>query len=178
MTNKHIALIIVGLMAFLCVQTILWVRGNRDKTIQQADALRAEETTQRQLLAIQSSQINQLKATSKDLVSFLDEWEKPLNSFKTPENAEAMFITKVREANLGTISQKFDRIPLKAGSSIGAAVRAQLVFEDKYMSLLNWVGKMEQEFPTLRISSLNISQGTRPDEIRLEATMDQPLYTP
>jgi phosphoheptose isomerase len=178
MTNKHLALIIVGLMAFLCLQTILWVRGNRDKTIQQADALRAEETTQRQLLAIQSSQINQLKATSRDLVSFLDEWEKPLNSFKVTENAEAMFITKVREANLATVSQKFDRINLKAGSSLGAAVRAQLIFEDDYARLLNWVGKMEQEFPTLRVSGISISQGTRPGEIRLEATMDQPLYTP
>ncbi len=178
MNNKHIAVILVGLLAFVFLQGILWVRGERDKTVARAQALQAEESTQRQLVAVQAAQLAQLKQSSVDLINFLDAWEVPLNLVRTTENAEALFITKIRDGNLSSLSQKFDRVALKAGSSLPAAVRAQLTFEDDYASLLNWLGRLETDLPTLRVNSLKISKGTRPQDVRLEATLDQPLYNP
>jgi len=178
MNNKHIAVILIGLLAFGFLQGILWVRGERDKTIAKAEALQAEEATQRQLVAVQTAQLAQLKQSSTDLISFLNAWEGPLSRVRTPENAEALFITKIRDGNLSSLSQKFGRVALKAGSSLSGAVRAQLTFEDDYASLLNWLGRLESELPTLRVNSVKISKGTRPQDIRMEATLDQPLYTP
>lgn len=178
MNNKHIAVILVGLLGFVLLQGLLWVRGERDKTISKAEGLQAEEATQRQLVAIQTAQVAQLRQSSTDLISFLDAWEEPLSRVRTSENAEALFITKIRDGNLASLSQKFDRVALKGGTSLPAVVRAQLTFEDDYASLLNWLGRLESDLPTMRVNSVKISKGTRPQDIRLEATLDQPLYTP
>lgn len=178
MNHKHLALIIVGLLAFLCIQGVLWVRGIRDESVKKARDLEAQEQSQRQILAVQAAQLNNMKTSSSDLIEFLNAWEIPLSSVTSSESAEALFITKVRDAEIATLAQRFDNVPLKLGDSLPQAVRAQLIFEDNYGRLLNWLGRIEEELPAVRISSVQISKGTRPEDIRMEAIIDQPIYKP
>jgi len=96
-------------------------------------------------------------------MEFLSAWEGSLAGIPSRDSAEAQFI---------------DTVPVKGGSSIPEALRAHVIFEDNFVKLLNWLGSMEQEMPGLRVSSLRISRGTRPEDIRMEASLDQPIYKP
>lgn len=178
MNNKHLALILVGLAAFLVIQGILWVRGEKDKIMLKADGLRADLATQEQVASIGKNQYYELQRNAQDLMAFLNAWEQPLRDISSRDGAEAQFITRIRNANLATISQRFEEIPVKGASAIPQALRAHVVFEDNYANLLNWLGGMEQDLPTLRISSVKLAPGTRPEDIRMEASLDQPIYSP
>ena len=178
MNNKHIALILVGLITFLVIQGILWVRGEKDKIMLKADGLRADLATQEQIALIGKNQYLSLEASSRDLTKFLADWETALRQFPTRDSAEAQFITRIREANLATISQRFEVVQGKPSSAIPQALRARVTFEDNYANLLNWLGGMEEQLPTLRVSELKISRGTRAQDVRLEASLDHPIYKP
>lgn len=177
MNHKHIALVLLAIVAFGLIQIVLMFQKKRDTTALQAETLRNEEINQRQLLAVQTTQLNDTQRSAQKLIDFLDEWEKPLAEITSPESAEVRFITKIRDGNLASLAQRFETIQLKAGSSLPTATRAQLTFEDNYARLLNWVGGLEEALPAVRVNSIKISKGTRPQDVRMEITLDQPIYT-
>jgi hypothetical protein len=178
MNQKHVALVLVGICALAIIQGILWLQGEAVKITKEADKTRYELNSQREVAEIGLARFRDLQNSSRDLMEFLSAWEGSLAGIPSRDSAEAQFITRIRDANLATISQRFDTVPVKGGSSIPEALRAHVIFEDNFVKLLNWLGSMEQEMPGLRVSSLRISRGTRPEDIRMEASLDQPIYKP
>jgi hypothetical protein len=176
MNQKHLALILVGICALAIVQGILWLQGETVKITKKAETARHELESQREMAEIGLLRYRSLQNSSGDLMKFLSAWEAVLAEVPTRDSAEAQFITRIRDANLATISQRFDTVPVKGGSSIPEALRAHVIFEDNFVRLLNWLGTMEREMPGLRVSSLRISRGTRPEDIRMEASLDQPIF--
>ncbi|MCS7009198.1 MAG: hypothetical protein NZL93_04590, partial [Chthoniobacterales bacterium] len=59
--------------------------------------------------------------------------------------------------------------------AIPAIMRASLSIEDNYVSVLNWIGLIEEELPTLRTASISITKGERPNDIRTELVFEVPL---
>lgn len=82
---------------------------------------------------------------------------------------------RVKDANLVNLSQRFESAPVKGNDSIPSALRSLLTFEDEYAKLLNWLGSLEVSMPTVRTSSVHLSAGTRPNELRMEVILEQPL---
>ena len=62
--------------------------------------------------------------------------------------------------------------------SLPSLLRAHLTFEDKYPLLLNWLGQTEAQLPTMRIASLRLTQGTSPDDVKMDLVLEQPLVKP
>lgn len=178
MTQKHIAVLLVGICILGFFQLILTVRGKMDEAIAAANQAQMDEETQLQALDIQRQQLVQLEKGAGDLIEFLNAWEDPLKDITRPEAAEAEFISNIRGANLVTLSQRFNPVPLAAGKAISRGVSAQVVFEDSYPKLMNWIGLMEANMPALRVNDLKITKGTRPEDIRVEANLIQPIYNP
>lgn len=178
MNRKHIALLLIGICGFLFIQIAMMARKERDKTALTANSLQAEEIAERTALTASATQLNTLQKSSETLITFLDQWEPLLEAVKTGDSAEVQFISKIRDGNLVTLSQRFETVQLKAGSALPTATRAQLTFEDNYARLMNWLGGLEENLPTVRVNSLKITQGTRPQDVRMELTVDQPIYRP
>ena len=175
MNRKHLALIVVGLLAFLCLQTTLWIQGNRDRMVRKADEKAAEESAARNALAMERQQLASLETGAADLMSFLDAWEPYFKKFSTPQSIEVELAMRVREANLVSLAQRFEQMDLKDNSALPKSVRAMATFDDNYATLINWLGRLEQEIPTLRVVSLKLSRGSRPGDLRMDLAVDQPL---
>jgi len=177
MNNKHIALVIVGIAIAILIQTTLWVQGLSTKMRSQAESAEAAENQANAALILEKAQVSELKRQSGDLLDFLQVWLPYFQAFETQQAAEINFTLKVKESNLLNLAQRFDVAPVVGNASISSVMRAFLTFEDDYARLLNWLGGVEKNMPTVRVSSVKLSKGSRANELRMEAVLEQPLLT-
>ncbi len=175
MNSKHISCAIIALFIVLLVQFTLWVQGHSRKVQTEAeDAQRAESDATTQL-SMENNQLADLRRRSADDIEFLRIWQPYFLTFDTAQSAEVNFSMRVKEANLVNLAQRFEPVPVKGNASIPNALRAYLTFEDDYARLLNWLGEVETNMPTVRTSSLRLSKGTRANDLRVEVILEQPL---
>lgn len=175
MNNKHISCGIVALFIVLLIQLTLWVQGNRTKVQKEAEAAQQAETAASTQLNLEKAQLQTLRKQSEELIEFLKIWQPQFDVINTAQSAEVNFSMQVRESGLVNLEQSFKQEAVKGNASIPSMLRAQLVFEDDYVRLLNWLGKLETVLPTMRVSNVHISKGLRAGDIRMETTLEQPL---
>lgn len=175
MNHKHISLIVVAVLAFLFIEATLWVRGKKEASAKAEQKVASEESHARQLLAVETANLNRLQASSKDLIAFLDAWQPHFEVINTPQSAEVNFTMRIKDGNLVSLSQRYERASLKAGSSIPSSLRAVVTFEDNFAGLLNWLGRLEADLPTVRTTGVRLGKGTRPGDLRMDLTVEQPL---
>ncbi len=175
MNKKHIALIVVGICIVLLIQLTLWVRGSMNKMQKEAAAAAASEAAAVTQLMGEQVQLAALQRQSSDLITFLQTWQPHFQTIDTPQSAEVNLAMRVRESNLVNLSQRFEQAGVKGNASLPSVMKAYLTFEDDYARLMNWLGKLETEMPTLRVSNLKLTKGTRANELRMEVTLEHPL---
>jgi len=175
MNSKHIACGIIALLILALIQLTLWAQNNRIKVQREAaDAQMAEEDASTQLLREQS-QLSDLRRQSADLIEFLRIWQPYFLTIDNPQSAEVNMSMRVKDANLLSLSQRFETAPVNGNASIPSSVKALLTFEDDYVRLMNWLGQIEVQMPTIRTSSIRLSKGTRASDLRMEVTLEQPM---
>ena len=108
-------------------------------------------------------------------MDFLKIWQPYFQTIDTPQSAEINFTMRVKSSNLVNLSQRFDLVSMKGNTSVPTAMRAMLTFEDDYVRLLNWLGQIEATMPTVRVSSIHLTKGSRANDLRMEVSVDQPL---
>ncbi len=177
MNNKHISCGIIALLILALVQLTLWAQNNRIKVQDEADkAQMAEDDASSQLLREQS-QLSDLRRQSADLIEFLRIWQPYFLTIDNPQSAEVNMSMRVKDANLLSLSQRFETTPVKGNPSIPSSMKALLTFEDDYARLMNWLGQIEVQMPTIRTSNVRLSKGTRANDIRMDVALEQPMLT-
>jgi hypothetical protein len=120
-----------------------------------------------------------LQRQSNDLLEFISKWEPYFAVLEEQEAAETSISMKVRETDMLNLSQRYQQVPHKinnmANKSLPILMRANLVFDDDYAKLLNWVGMMEKIRPTMRIGRLSLTKGSRGEDLRMDVTLEVPL---
>lgn len=175
MNSKHISCGIIALLILALVQLTLWAHNNRIKVQREAaDAQLAEEDASAQLTREQS-QLSELRRQSADLIEFLRVWQPYFLTIDNPQSAEVNMSMRVKDANLLSLSQRFESTPVDGNPSIPSSVKAMITFEDDYVRLMNWLGEIEVKMPTVRTSSIRLSKGTRANDLRMELVLEQPM---
>lgn len=175
MNKKHIAVVVVAICIVLLIQFTLWVRGSMNKMQREAAAAAASEAAAITQLMGEQTQLSTLKRQSETLIAFLETWQPHFQTIDTPQSAEVNLAMRVRESNLVNLSQRFEQAGVKGNASLPSVMKAHLTFEDDYARLMNWLGRLETDMPTLRVSNLKLSKGTRANELRMEVTVEHPL---
>jgi len=175
MNPKYLSIVIVALLAFGLVQLLLWVRGNKDTLAKQAEEKQTEMNLATTRLNVERAQLANLQNESKGLIRFLETWEPYFEALSTTQSAEVGFTMRVKQGNLVSLSQRFEESPVKGNKFLPKSLRTYVTFEDDYSALLNWLGRLEQEMPTVRVGNLRLTRGTRPSDLRMEVMLEQPL---
>jgi len=175
MNSKHLAAIVVALLAILLIQGSLEVRkrlvGIRNQLAEAQTAASGVEL----LLNAEKGTLESLRANSAELIAFLEEWNAALSAIDSPEAGELNISSRVKQANLVTLSQRFEVVATENNETIPKVVRAHLTFEDSHVKTLNWLGSVEKEVPSSRVASLKIVRGETGDDIRMDLVIDVPL---
>ena len=88
---------------------------------------------------------------------------------------EALINMKIKEAKIITLSQVFDSFDREDGSAIQSRLNAQLVLEDDYVKVFNWLAKFEGSVPAARVSSCKLSKGQSGNDLRMDLSLDLPI---
>ncbi|MFZ4681064.1 MAG: hypothetical protein ACOYMS_01065 [Terrimicrobiaceae bacterium] len=177
MNKKHLACIVVFIVIILMVQASLSM--NRRMLKMQSDAAKAEQTANMtsSQLALERRQLDELRKTSKPLIDYLNLWQPYFAAVDSPQNAELKISLKIKEDSLVTLSQRYEVVPQKNNRSLPYLMRAQVTFEDNYTRVLNWIGRLERELPTMRISSVRVAKGTGLNDLKVDMTLEQPILS-
>ena len=175
MNKKIAACVIIGLLMAAMFQTTAWMNQRMKKRHDDAvQARQVADLSATQLIG-QQRQLVELRTNSKSLIDYLALWEPYFKEVDSGENAELKISLRIKQANLVSLSQRYEVVALKGNPSLVQAMRAHLTFEDNYVRLLNWLGQLEAQLPTMRIGSLRITKGTRPDDIKINTVLELPL---
>jgi hypothetical protein len=169
MSPKHLGLVIVAGLALLLVQlgTTFQKRASDIKIeVKKARDDKVELETQ---LKAEQELLDDRRRESRELLEFVSQW-KPYFAVMTE---------KVREAKMLNLSQRYEEIPHKINNknneSLPVLLRASLLFDDNFSKLLNWFGQMEKIRPTMRVGKIDLSKGSRGNDLRMELVLEVPL---
>ena len=119
------------------------------------------------------------EAQSEELRQFVNKWKPHFALVEDQQETEARINMKVREADMLTLSQRYEQVPHKIANrsiaSLPTLMRATLVFDDNYGKLLNWLGTIEKSEQPTRVGKIDLSSGSREDHVRMELTLEVPL---
>jgi hypothetical protein len=177
MNHKHIAALLIGLCILGFVQTTLWMKDKLAAMVKEEQTAKAAADKAANESILEQQKLTTLRDSSADLIAFLEAWEPYFASMNTPQGAELGISMRLKSSNLVTLSQRYESAGVKDGGVIPRVMRANLTIDDNYARTLNWLGEMETEIPTLRVSSLRISRGQTANDIRADFVLEVPLAT-
>lgn len=178
MNRKHLASLFVALVAAAFIYGTMWTK-DRLTAMQKSEAsARAKSEKAAADLTRELGELSALRLRSEPLIRFLDAWEPYFAAMNTPQSAELGISLSIKEDGIITLAQRYEPVALKGEKTIPRVMRANLTIEDDYVRALNWLGKIESQIPTLRISNLRVSKGQRVNDIKQEIVLDIPLANP
>lgn len=175
MSKKHLACVVIILLIAVLAQTTLWMNKRMVKMQGEAEKAKAKAATSALQLQIERGQLAELQKSSKALIEYLNVWQPYFNAADSAQNAELKISLRIKQDNLVSLSQKYSVVGNKGNKFLPSIMRAQLTFEDDYARLLNWLGQVESQLPTLRTSSVRITRGTGVNDLKIELVLEQPL---
>lgn len=175
MSNKHIACAIVIFCIALLVQGTLWMNKRMTRMKVEADTAKSAVASSTVALQVQRAQFAELETNSKAIIEYLNIWQPYFGAVDSAQAAELKLSLKIKQDNLVSLSQRYEVVGNPNNSFLPQAVRAQLSFEDNYARLLNWLGQVESQLPTLRTAGVRLSRGTSEEDLKMELILEQPL---
>ena len=175
MNRKHLAAILVAILAILLLQIVVEVRKRLNSIQNEVSEAQATATGTELLLSTERMAMRGIEDNSAEMLSYLDAWTAPLGEVDTPEAGELHVSSRVKEAGLVTLAQRFEVAANVGNDAIPRVIRAHLTFEDDYARTMNWLGNIEESMPSSRVTDLKIARGESGNDIRLSLVIDVPL---
>lgn len=176
MNSKHLACIVVGLLLLGMLQGTLWMNNRMTKMQGEAAAAEQKASAASFQLMNEQRQLDALKASSKGLIDYLTTWQPYFDAVDSSQNAELKISMRIKQDSLTSLSQRYEVVG-NTNKALPKVMRAHVSFDDNYARLLNWLGRIENQLPTMRIYSLRIAKGTGPDDLKVDAVFEQPLLS-
>jgi len=175
MNNKHVACGIVIFLIICLAQGTLWM--NRRMQKMQKDEATARQQTNISSMQLQREQreLTDLRTNSRSLINYLQTWQPYFDEVDSPQSAELKISLKIKEDNLVNLSQRYEVVAQKNNRSLPYVMRAHVTFEDDYARLLNWLGQIEAQVPTMRIGSVRVAKGTGPNDLKMDLILEEPV---
>lgn len=177
MSKKHLACVVILLLIAVIVQLTLSMNKRMQKMQGEADRAKGQALNSSLQLQIEKGQFAELESSSKSLIEYLNIWQPYFKAIDSAQNAELKISLRIKEDDLVSLSQKYESVANPGNSYLSSIMRARLTFEDDYVRLLNWLGQVEAQLPTIRVSMVRLTRGTGGNDLKMELNLDQPLVS-
>ncbi len=175
MNNKHVACGIVIFLIICLAQGTLWMNRRMQKMQSDENKARQEANVASMQLMREQREFTELRTNSRSLIHYLDTWQPFFDQADSPQSAELKISLKIKEDNLVNLAQRYEVVPQKNNRSLPYLMRAHVTFEDDYARLLNWLGQIESQIPTMRVGSVRIAKGTGPNDLKMDLILEEPV---
>jgi len=175
MSNHKIACLILSALILLMGYGVTKVRGKAVVARQNSDMAKIQADATEQQKQIAEIKLKSIDAKTGELRTVYAEWLPHFEAFKNTGDGEQRIAEVVREGDVFLISQKFKSKKINGGDLITDALNAELVIEDDYTKVMNWLGQVEEQIPSCRISKCVITRGDRGNNIHMELLIQVPV---
>lgn len=175
MNQKHLSCVVIGVIMLLMIWVTLNVRGKMaamQAEAGQAEAASANASAQRQGKEIQ---LARLKSETAAVREYLERWTPFLKQTENQELAELRIAERIKQGGMVVLNNRFQIVPNEDGKFIPKVLQTTISFEDDYARCLQWLGALEQNLPTSRVTSCRMSKGQNVNDLKMELTIDLPL---
>ncbi len=174
--NKHkAACLLLSAMILLMAFAVTKVRGKAVLARQDSDMAKAQAESAESQKKIAEIKLKSIDSQTSELRKVYAEWLPHFEAFQNTGDGEQRIAEVVREGDVFLISQKVKSEKVKESGLITHALIADLVIEDEYTKVLNWLGKVEEQIPSCRISKCVITRGDRGNDIHMELKILVPV---
>lgn len=177
MSKKHLACVIIIVLIVVLVQLTLSMNKRMVNMQTEANKAKTQAANSALQLTIERAQFGELEKSSKSLIEYLNVWQPYFKAVDSAQSAELKISLRIKEDNLVSLSQRYETVSNQGNSYLPSIMRANLTFEDDYTRLLNWMGQVESQLPTIRVGSARITRGTGGNDLKMELTLEQPLVS-
>lgn len=174
MNNHKIACAIIGVLTLAMLWGVNQVRAKAQVAKDDRSTAEVQTKGAEQQKMIAEASLQSVDKKTADLRKVYTEWLPHFQSLKNTSDGEQKIAEAVREGDVFLLSQKFKPKKMKDGF-IGNMLEAELVVEDEYSKVINWLGTLEQKIPTCRISKCAITRGDRGNDIHVEMKVEVPV---
>ena len=121
-----------------------------------------------------------LSSQNVDALNFAASWQPYFALIDEANLAERGISMKLRASELAVPRSSFKIVDCgppypRWSEAIPQILHGEVVIEDNFAKVLNWLGMMEKVKPTMRICSVSISAAGRTDECRFDLVLEVPL---
>jgi len=177
MSKKHLACVVIIVLIVVLVQLTLSMNKRMVKMQGEADTAKSQTSSSSLQLQIERGQYAELENSSKSLIEYLNIWQPYFKAVDSAQSAELKISLRIKEDNLVSLSQRYETVSNPGNSFLSSIMRARLTFEDDYVRLLNWLGEVESQLPTIRVGSIKLTRGTGGNDLKMELILEQPLVS-
>lgn len=144
-----------------------------------ADADEDETSLQATLRSLQDY-AHALASQNANSLEFAAKWQPYFALTTEADAAEMGTLMKLRESELAVASSSFKAVDCDPfypawSKAIPQVLQGEVVIEDSYAKVLNWLGTMEKVRPTTRICKISISRSNGGDKCRFDLVLESPL---
>ena len=177
MSKKHLACVVIIMLIVVLVQLTLSMNKRMVKMQGEADRAKSQAASSSLQLQIEKGQFAELENSSKSLIEYLNIWQPYFKAVDSAQSAELKISLRIKEDSLVSLSQKYETVSNPGNNYLSSMMRARLIFEDDYVRLLNWLGQVESQLPTIRVGSVRLTRGTSGNDLKMELILEQPLVS-
>ena len=178
MNNHKAACFLLALVVVGMLYGVNQLRNASVKARDTAEAVRVQAESAEGEAQLAQIQLKSLESKTAALRQIAEEWKPYFERFATSQDAEQRIVDVIREGDVFLISQKFDSREIDKEALISHALVADLVVEDDYTKTINWLGAIEEQIPSCRISKCHLRRGDRGNDINLELQIQIPILKP
>lgn len=177
MKEKQFACFILGMAIFACFFGIMKMQTKLQDARKRSDSAKttAENTNRQRVVA--TSNFANLQKKSEGEIAYYEIWKPYFDAYPDGQTVIDRFLDHMKEeGKIEPFRQQMSNVAYKdKHGTISKLQRINLTCVDEYAVIFNWLGDVEREFPTSRITSCEVSKAQGDSDIRMILTVDIPL---
>ena len=179
MKEKQFACVVLGMAIFACFFGIMKMQTKLQDARKGADAAKttAESTNRQRVVA--SGNFADLQKKSEAEMAYYELWKPEFGQFPTGDSVN-QYVQKHMEKYDGVqpFSEQMTAVAYKDKHGIISKLqRINLTCVGDYYNVFNWLGDLEVQIATSRITSCEVSKAQGDPEIRMVVTIDVPIMS-
>jgi hypothetical protein len=175
MNNHKTACLVLTIAIVGMLYGVNQLRNASKSARDRADQVQMNAETSEGQAQLAQNQLKTLDSKTAELRKAAREWQPHFQNLKSSQDAEQRIVEVIRDGDVFLISQKFESREIEKDTLVTEALVADLIVEDDYAKTMNWLGRLEEEIPTCRVTRCNIKRGDRGNDIHLELQVQIPV---
>ncbi len=175
MNGKQLACVVLMMIIGAVLYAAQIVHKKAEAAILAANDEKASAEAAASMVEMAKKKLEYNRSQAEELQRFLAAWTPIIQRMGSRQEVESAIQANTREKGIFVVNQRFEDKNNTGQRMMPRSVMANLIIEDEYSKVLNWLGDLEKKVPLARVNSCRLSSATTGRQVHMEVSMEVPL---